>query len=183
MLDKLEEIHHKYLDIEERLSDPSIQSDMDKFTELSIEYKELGKIVKEYKKYKNLCENLISAQEMLKDNDPEMKEMAKAEIEELDPKKSQMEEDIKFLLIPQDPEDSKNVVFEIRSGAGGDEASIFAGDLYRMYSKYFETKGFKTEILSINEGTVGGYNKIVLEISGDNIFGTLKFESGAHRVQ
>ena len=183
MLEKLEEIYHKYLGIEERLSDPELQSDMDKFTEMSKEYKDLGKIVVVYKKYKQICDNLENAKEMLKDSDPEMKEMAKMEIDELGPQKDKMEEEVKFLLIPRDPEDSKDVVFEIRSGAGGDEASIFAGDLYRMYSKFFETLSYKTEILSLNEGSSGGYSKIVLEISGDNVFGNLKFESGAHRVQ
>lgn len=183
MLGKLEEIYHKYIGIEERLSDPSVQSDMEKFTELSKEYKELGKIVVLYKEFKNIIDNIENAQEMLKDSDPEMKEMAKMELDDLLPRKAKMEEDIKFQLIPKDPEDSKDVVFEIRSGAGGDEASIFAGDLYRMYSKYFETLKYKVEILSVNEGTSGGYSKIVLEVAGDNVYGNLKFESGAHRVQ
>ena len=183
MLDKLEEIRIKYLSIEERLADPELQSDMDKFTELSKEYKDLGKIVEEYVNYKNVIDNLESAKMMLKDPDPEMKEMARLEVETLEPEKEKLEDSIKFLLIPKDPEDDKDVIFEIRSGTGGDEASIFAGDLYRMYTKYFETKGFKADILSINEGTVGGYNKIVLEIKGDQVFGNLKFESGAHRVQ
>ena len=116
-------------------------------------------------------------------SDPDMKEMAAEELDELQPKKNELEEQLKFLLIPKDPEDEKDVIFEIRSGTGGDEASIFAGDLYRMYSRYFETKNWKVEVVSVNEGTVGGYNKIVLEVSGENIYGTLKFESGAHRVQ
>jgi len=183
MLDKLEAIHHNFLSIEERLSDPTIQADMDKFTELSKEYKELGKIVEVYKRYKNVCENIDNAQEMLSDSDPEMKEMAKMELDSLNPEKEKMEEEIKFILIPKDPEDDKDVVFEIRSGAGGDEASIFAGDLYRMYNKYFEGKGYKTEIISVNEGSSGGFSKIVLEISGNQVYGHLKFESGAHRVQ
>ncbi|NNE29980.1 MAG: peptide chain release factor 1, partial [Saprospiraceae bacterium] len=115
--------------------------------------------------------------------DPEMKELAEMELEELEPQVSQMEEQIKLLLVPKDPEDSKDVIFEIRSGTGGDEASIFAGDLYKMYSRFFEKKGLKAAVISVNEGTVGGYNKIVLEISGKDVFGILKFESGAHRVQ
>ena len=120
---------------------------------------------------------------LMKDDDDEMKEMAKEELSTLEPQKSKIEEEIKVLLIPKDPEDEKDVIFEIRSGAGGDEASIFAGDLYKMYSRYFESQGWKVEILNINEGTVGGYNKIVLEITGNDVFGKLKLESGAHRVQ
>ena len=120
---------------------------------------------------------------MLKDPDPEMREFAKEEIDTLAEEQEKLEEDIKVLLIPKDPEDSKDVVFEIRSGTGGDEASIFAGDLYRMYTRFFETMGWKTEVIDINEGSVGGYNKIVLEVYGDDVYGKLKFESGAHRVQ
>jgi peptide chain release factor 1 len=120
---------------------------------------------------------------MIKDDDAEMQEMAKMELEELLPRKEEMEERIKVLLIPKDPEDSKDVIVEIRSGTGGDEASIFAGDLFRMYSKYIESKGWKIELIDVNEGTAGGYNKIVFEVFGKEVYGTLKFESGAHRVQ
>nr|HMU06021.1 peptide chain release factor 1 [Saprospiraceae bacterium] len=127
--------------------------------------------------------NIESAREMLKDTDPEMKEMAQMELETLQPTLTELDEKIKYLLIPKDPEDSKDVIFEIRSGTGGDEASIFAGDLYRMYNKYFETQGWKTEVLDENPGSVGGYNKIVLEVYGADVYGKLKFESGAHRVQ
>jgi len=183
MLNKLEAIHARFLDIEERLSDPEVVSDMKKFSKLNKEYKDLQEINGYYLRYKVTLDSLSSSQEMIKDEDPEMREMARLEVESLAEEKSQMEEEIKVLLIPKDPEDSKDVVFEIRSGTGGDEASIFAGDLYRMYNKYFETMGWKTELLSENEGTVGGYNKIVIEVYGKEVYGKLKFESGAHRVQ
>ncbi len=183
MLDKLEAIHERYIYLEEQLSDPSVTSDMDKFKKISKEYKDLKEVVDVYHAYKELLGNIETSQEMLKEEDEEMREMAKIELEELLPQQEEIEEKIKILLIPKDPEDSKDVIFEIRSGTGGDEASIFAGDLYKMYTKYFETQGWKTEVLSINEGTVGGYNKIVLEIFGEDVYGKLKFESGAHRVQ
>jgi len=156
---------------------------MKQFTKVNKEYSSLKEIVSVGDDYARLLGNIETAQEMLKDSDPEMKEMAQMELEELKPRQESMEDQIKVLLIPKDPEDSKDVVFEIRSGAGGDEASIFAGDLYKMYSKYFETKGYKVEVLDINEGTVGGYNKITMEVYGNDVYGTLKFESGAHRVQ
>ena len=183
MLDKLSAIHEKYIYVEEQLSDPSVISDMNRYKKLNKEYKDLKVIVDAYFAYKDVVENIDSAKEMMKEDDLEMKEMAKEELQLLEPKKVKMEEEIKMLLIPKDPEDEKDVIFEIRSGAGGDEASIFAGDLFKMYSRYFETKGWKVEILNMNEGSVGGYNKIVLEITGNDVFGKLKFESGAHRVQ
>lgn len=183
MIDKLEAIQDKYYYLEEQLSDPAVMSDMDRYMKISKEYKDLEEVVQTYKTYKKVLSNIETSQEMLKDNDPEMQEMAKMELDELNPKKEELEEAIKQLMIPRDPEDEKDVIFEIRSGTGGDEASIFAGDLYRMYSKYFSTQGFNVEVISINEGTVGGYNKLVLEITGNNVYGKLKFESGAHRVQ
>jgi len=183
MLDKLEAIHERYVYLEEQLSDPAVMSDMSKFKKVSKEYKDLKELVDIYHNYKDLLGNIETSKDMLKEEDEEMKEMAKMELDELLPKQEEMEEKIKVLLIPKDPEDSKDVIFEIRSGTGGDEASIFAGDLYKMYSKYFESQKWKVEAVSINEGTVGGYNKIVLEIYGDDVYGKLKFESGAHRVQ
>lgn len=183
MLDKLEAIQERYHYLEEKLSDPETVSDMKLFTKINKEYSSLKEIMSAYLKYKDIMGNIDTAKEMLKDDDPEMKEMASMELEELEPAKTELEEEIKVLLIPKDPEDSKDVVFEIRSGAGGDEASIFAGDLYRMYNKYFETQGWKTEVLDENEGTVGGFNKIVIEVFGNDVYGKLKFESGAHRVQ
>ncbi|MEM1319182.1 MAG: peptide chain release factor 1 [Bacteroidota bacterium] len=183
MLDKLQAIQERHIYLEEQLSDPSVASDMSRFKKVNKEYKDLRKIVDAYHKYKDLLGNIETAREMLKEEDADMKEMAQMELETLEPQRIELEEEIKQLLIPKDPEDSKDVIFEIRSGTGGDEASIFAGDLYRMYSKYFETQKWKVEVLSINEGTVGGYNKLVLEITGEEVFGKLKFESGAHRVQ
>jgi peptide chain release factor 1 len=183
MLDKLEAIHSRFLDVEEKLSDPSIVSDIKEYTKLNKEYKDLKVMDDQYHRYKNLLGNIETATEMSNDEDDEMRQMAQAELVELEQQKSEVEEEIKVLLIPKDPDDDKDVIFEIRSGTGGDEASIFAGDLYRMYSKYFETQGWKVETLSANEGTVGGFNKLVLEVRGDNVFGKLKFESGAHRVQ
>ncbi|HRO09700.1 MAG TPA: peptide chain release factor 1 [Saprospiraceae bacterium] len=183
MTDKLEAIQDRYHYLEERLSDPEVLADMKVFAKTNKEYKDLTEIVETYKKYKLITSNILSAREMLKDADPEMKEMAALELDDLIPQSEELEEKINELLIPKDPEDSKDVILEIRSGTGGDEASIFAGDLYRMYTKYFETKGWKTELLDENPGTVGGYNKIVLEVYGEDVFGKLKFESGAHRVQ
>ena len=165
------------------MSDPDIVTDMDKFKKVNKEYKGLKELVAIANEYKNLLGNIDTAKEMSKDEDAEMRDMAKMELLELEPKLVDIEERIKILLIPKDPEDEKDVIFEIRSGTGGDEASLFAGDLYKMYTRYFDSQNFKVEILSVNEGTVGGYNKLVLEISGTDVFGTLKFESGAHRVQ
>lgn len=183
LLEKLEAIKERYHYLEERLSDPEIISDMKQFPKVNKEYSSLKDIVDVANQYSSVLGNIETAEEMLKDSDQEMREMAQLELEELNPKKETLEEEIKILLIPKDPEDSKDVVFEIRSGAGGDEASIFAGDLYKMYTKYFETKGYKVEVLDINEGTVGGYNKITMEVFGQDVYGMLKFESGAHRVQ
>ena len=183
MLGKLEAIYAHFLDIQEMLSNPDIVSDIKRYTKLNKEYKDLQEIVSCYKEYKGTLDNLESSQQMLADEDEEMRQMAKQEIELLTEEKAALEDKIKILLIPKDPEDSKDVIFEIRSGTGGDEASIFAGDLYRMYTKYFETMGWKTEVLNVNEGTVGGFNKIVIEVYGNDVYGKLKFESGAHRVQ
>ncbi|HKK75716.1 MAG TPA: peptide chain release factor 1 [Saprospiraceae bacterium] len=184
MLDKLQAIYERYVYLEEQLADPSVMSDMDRYMKISKEYKDLKPIIEIFFKYRQLMGNIDTAKEMIETSqDPDMKEMAQMELEELGPRRETMEEDIKQMLIPKDPNDSKDVLFEIRSGTGGDEASLFAGDLYKMYSRYFETKGFKVDAVEVNEGTVGGYNKLVLEITGDDVYGTLKFESGAHRVQ
>lgn len=183
-LNKLEAIQDRYYYLEEQLSDPATMQDMNKFKKISKEYKSLEVLMQVHQEYKELLGNVNTAKELFNESDDaEMKEMAKMELDELEPLIDPLEEKIKFLLIPKDPEDEKDVIFEIRSGAGGDEASLFAGDLYRMYTKYFDTQKWKTEIVTVNEGTVGGYNKIVLEISGEDVFGRLKFESGAHRVQ
>ncbi len=181
MLDKLNAIHERYIYLEEQLSDPEIFADQARFTKVNKEYKGLEEIIAVRAEFLLLTGNIETAKEMLAD--PEMKEMAQMELEELTPQVAVMEEKIKMLLVPKDPEDERDVIFEIRAGAGGDEASLFAGDLYKMYSRYFDEQGWKTEAITINEGTVGGYSKLVLEVTGTEVFGKLKFESGAHRVQ
>jgi len=183
MLDKLNAIKDRYKHLEEQMADPEVISDMNRYKKVSQEYKELKEIVEVGDEYKEVLSNLANAKEMLKDKDAEMREMAELELEELEPRQEELEDRIKFLLLPKDPNDSKDVIFEIRSGTGGDEASLFAGDLYKMYQRYFDEQGWEVEVLEVNEGTVGGYNKLVLEIRGENVFGKLKFESGAHRVQ
>ncbi|MBK6620856.1 MAG: peptide chain release factor 1 [Saprospirales bacterium] len=183
MIDKLESIVDRFRTLEEQLSDPSVIGDMDRFKKVNKEYKDLKEIVETFLEFKQVDAHIRSAKELLREKDAELQQMAQAELDELQPRIEQLEEKLKFLIIPQDPEDSRDVLFEIRSGTGGDEASLFAGDLYRMYSKYFEKQGWKTEAIEVNEGTVGGYNKLILEVSGNQVFGKLKFESGVHRVQ
>lgn len=183
MLDKLDAIRDRFTHLEEQMADPQVVMDMDRYKKISKEYKELKEIVTVYEQYKQTLNNIASAKAMLAENDPEMRQMAEEELDTQLPLKEALEEKIKVLLMPKDPEDTKDVIFEIRSGTGGDEASLFAGDLYRMYSRYFDDKGWTVEVLEVNEGTVGGYNKLVLEINGDEVYGKLKFESGAHRVQ
>ncbi len=181
MLDKLRAIEDKFLYIQDQLSDPTVISDNKKWSNLNKEYKGMTEVVNVYREYAKVMSNLDEAKEML--GDPEMKEMAQDEIKALNPQKTELEDKLKILLIPKDPEDTKDVIFEIRAGTGGDEAAIFSGDLYRMYMKYFDAQKFKHEVITINEGSSGGYKEIVLEVTGDEVYGTLKFESGAHRVQ
>jgi peptide chain release factor 1 len=183
LLDKLRDVHAKFMRLEEQMTDPSVIEDMKRFMAINKEYKDMKNIVDAYLAYEAIVGNIKTANEMLKDSDLEMQEMAKEELQEYKKAKEEMEEKIKFLLIPKDPDDDKDVIFEIRSGTGGDEASIFVGDLYRMYGKFFENKGWKVEVLELNEGDQGGYSKISLEILGEDVYGQLKFESGAHRVQ
>lgn len=183
LLNKYDSIKEKFIYLEEQLSNPEIASDMERFKTTNKEYKELKDILVVFDEYRNVMENIESSKAMLKDDDEDMREMAKMELAELDGKDEEYEEKLKMMLIPKDPDDDKNIIFEIRAGAGGDEASIFAGDLYKMYTKYFEQQGWKTEVLYVNEGTVGGYSKLVLEVTGNQVYGKLKFESGAHRVQ
>ena len=184
MLETLDGIHARFKEVELLLSSPEIASDMKQFTKLTKEYSDLKQLVERYFEYKNLLGNLAEAKEILENsNDPEMKEMAKEEFEALNGKQGPQEEEIKLLLIPKDPEDDKNAMVEIRAGAGGDEASIFAGDLYRMYTKFFDTQGWKHEIMDVTEGTAGGFKEVIIKVEGNEIFGTLKFEAGVHRVQ
>ena len=181
MLEKLENIKIRFDEVSELIVQPDVISDMKRYIQLNKEYKDLEPIIIAHKEYKNLLSNIETAKEMLKDD--EMKEMAKMELEELQPKIEIMEEEIKVLLIPKDPADSKNAVVEIRAGAGGDEASIFTGDLYRMYTNFASAKGWKTELVDVADGTSGGYKEIIFNVNGEDVYGTLKFESGVHRVQ
>ena len=184
MLEKLQAIREKFLYLEEQLSDPGIVADMDKSKKVNKEYKKLQPIVTTANRYEKVLNDMNSAKDVLNtESDPEMRDMAKEEIAMLQPELDTLEEALKVLLTPRDPEDEKDVIFEIRSGTGGDEAALFAGDLYRMYGKYFAEQGWDVELLEENPGTAGGYSKLVLEVSGDNVYGKLKFESGAHRVQ
>ncbi len=184
MLDKLEAIKQRWEDVEEQLSNPETVQDMKRFAALNKEYKDLGKIVDEYKIYKNVRSNIDANKEILAtEKDPEMRDMAKEELDLLVEQQETMEEAIRLMLIPKDPEDSKNAVFEIRGGTGGDEAALFAGDLYRMYTRYFDTKGWSVETVEVTEGTAGGYKEVILKVSGDDVYGQLKYESGVHRVQ
>jgi peptide chain release factor 1 len=184
ILEKLEGVKKRYEEVTELISQPDIISDMEKYIKLNKEYKELTPVVETYKEYKNIISNIENAKYILSnEKDEELREMAKAELDELQEKLPQFEEKIKLLLLPTDPEDEKNAIIEIRAGTGGDEASIFAGDLFRMYSKYCENRGWKVEITRFSEGTVGGYKEIVMEVTGQGVYGILKYESGVHRVQ
>jgi len=184
MLEKLEEISKRFEEVGNLMVQPDIMSDMENYTRLSKEYKELEKIVTQFKVFRDVIEHIKSAKEVLEtEKDPDFRELAKSEIEELQPKKEQLEEHIKQMLIPKDPTDSKNAILEIRAGAGGDEASIFAGDLLRMYEKFCETHHWKMTISDFVEGTAGGFSKVVASIEGPEVYGTLKYESGVHRVQ
>ncbi|MCK5784665.1 MAG: PCRF domain-containing protein, partial [Desulfobacterales bacterium] len=184
IIDKLEVIKNRWEGLAEQMSDPEVITDMKRFVKLNKDYKELEPLVSAYKEYKTLLADIAGAKEVLgTEKDADFREMAKEEIDELEPKKADLEEKIRMLLIPKDPQDSKNVVMEIRAGTGGDEASIFAGDLYRMYQKFCERKKWKIEITRVNEGTAGGYKEIVYSVTGNGAYGILKFESGVHRVQ
>lgn len=184
MLDKLEAIYDRWNGIAEEMSNPDAMSDMQRFVKLNKDYKELTPIVDAYKKYRDLVGNLNTSKEILAtEKDEELREMAKEEIPALMDEISIMEEDIKLLLLPNDPQDGKNALVEIRAGTGGDEASLFAGDLYRMYVKYCELRGWKIEGVSSAEGTMGGFKEVIFNVKGDGVYGVLKYESGVHRVQ
>jgi peptide chain release factor 1 len=184
MLDKLEAIHQRFIEVSEAIVNPDIISDMKKYTALNKEYKELNKIEEAYKEYKLLLGNIESSKKVLAtEKDPDFREMAKEELEMLGPEKEAMEERIKEMLIPKDPNDSKDIILEIRGGTGGDEAAIFAGDLFRMYQRFCDRQNWKMELIDYTEGTSGGYKEIILGIKGEDVYGKLKFESGVHRVQ
>ncbi|MCU4163040.1 peptide chain release factor 1 [Marinilabiliaceae bacterium A049] len=184
MLDKLEGILIRFQEVSEQITNPEVIADTKRYIKLNKEYKDLAKVAEVQKRYKNALDNIHSAREILKEEtDPEMREMAKMEMDELEDTLPGMEEEIKLLLIPADPQDGKNAVMEIRAGTGGDEASIFAGDLFRMYTKFCESKGWRVEVTNSNEGTSGGFKEIVMNITGEGVYGVLKYESGVHRVQ
>ena len=185
MLDKLEAINAKYMQLQEKINDPELINDMKNYVKISKEYKDLEPVIAAYKEYKDILSNIENAKDVIeKEKDEEFRDMAKEELVEFQQRQQKMEEDIRLMLVPADPQDGKNAVFEIRAGTGGDEASIFAGDLYRMYIKYFEKRGWKTEIVDYTPGTAGGYKEIVINVSGrDGVYGQMKYESGVHRVQ
>ena len=183
MIDKLEAIKARFEQLGIALTNPEIVNDNKKFTATSREYRSLEKIVQAYNAYRKLLDNIAFNNEVLNGDDEEMRDLAKLELPELEEQKAKAEANIRHMLIPKDPQDEKNAILEIRAGTGGDEASLFAGDLLRMYLRYCERRGWKTAILSENEGTVGGYKEVQVEVTGEDVYGTLKFESGVHRVQ
>jgi peptide chain release factor 1 len=184
ILTKLEGLRRKFEEIGQQITDPAVMTDMKRYVSLNKEYRDLEPLVEAYDKFKNILSNISSAKSILAtEKDEEMREMAKMEIETLEHEQEELETEIKLLLVPADPQDTKNAVVEIRAGTGGDEASIFAGDLFRMYSKFIERMGWKFEVTNFSEGTVGGYKEIVLSVKGKGVYGILKYESGVHRVQ
>ena len=184
ILEKLEGVRQRFEEVEQLLADPRVAGDMQRYIRLNKEYRDLGPLISSYNEYRNILSNIKSAKELLAtEKDEEMREMAREELEELQEREEVLEEKIKLLLLPEDPEDEKNAIVEIRAGTGGDEASIFAGDLFRMYSKFCEAKRWKLEVTRHNEGTAGGYKEIVFNVSGQGVYGVMKYESGVHRVQ
>jgi len=184
MLDKLAAIKQRWEEIGVEISSPDVMQDMKRYASLSKSYKELQEVVEAYESYKNVLSNIENARNVISnEKDDDFREMAKAELEELTIRRDKLEEEIRLLLVPSDPEDSKNAIIEIRAGTGGDEASIFAGDLYRMYTRYCETRGWKTELVDFNDGTNGGFKEVIFNVIGNKSYGQLKYESGVHRVQ
>ncbi|MGE0770559.1 MAG: peptide chain release factor 1 [Cyclobacteriaceae bacterium] len=184
MVEKLEEIKHRFEEVGQLIVQPELAKDRKKYTELSKEYRDLEKVVVKYNAYRYVLDNLKHAKDVLaKEKDEDLRELAKMEIDELQPKKEAMEEQLKEMLMPKDPNDYKNAILEIRAGTGGDEAAIFAGDLYRMYARFCERKKFKVSVMDVTEGTAGGYKEVICSVQGDGAYGLLKFESGVHRVQ
>ena len=184
ILDKIEGLEAKFHEISLFITDPAVIADQARYVRLNREYHELEGVLQAAERYKKTLHNVEEARQLFyNETDPDIKEMAREEIEQLEPQLPKLEEELKLMLLPKDPEDGKNVVMEIRGGTGGDEAALFAGDLFRMYTKYFETKGFKYTVSSFSEGAVGGFKEIIFNVSGENVYGTLKYESGVHRVQ
>ncbi len=184
LFEKLGEVKKRYEDLTNLISDPEVIADMEQYVKLNKEYKDLTPLIEKYNQYKDILEKIGSAQNILnEEEDEELKGMAKQELEELHQNVKTIETTIKQLLIPKDPEDERNAILEIRAGTGGDEASIFAGDLYRMYTKFAEGKKWKIEVTSVTEGSSGGFKEVIMKVSGDHVYGTMKYESGVHRVQ
>src|SRR5690606_19077555 len=184
MLSKLKAIKDRWEEVERELGNPDTLSDMKRFAKLNKEYKDLGKIVEQYNIYQNIVSNIETNKKILaNEKDQELREMAKEELDILLEQKEEKEDEVRLMLIPKDPEDAKNAIIEIRGGAGGDEAAHFAGDLYRMYTRFFEEKGWRVEVMNVTEGTAGGYKEVILKVSGEDVYGQLKYESGVHRVQ
>lgn len=184
MLDKLRIVKQRFDEVSDLIIQPDIITDQKRYIKINKEYKDLSAVMKIADEYKSLLDNIEEAKEIIADgSDAEMSEMAKMEMDEANARIPKLEDDIKFMLIPKDPEDAKNVIVEIRAGTGGDEASIFAGDLYRMYTKYCSDKGWKTEVEDISDGTSGGFKEIIFSVTGNDVYGDMKFESGVHRVQ
>jgi peptide chain release factor 1 len=184
MLDKIKIVQQRFDEVSDLIIQPDIITDQKRYVKLNKEYKDLGQVVEKGQEYVALMANIAEAKEIIADgSDPEMVEMAKMEMDEANQQIPKLEEEIKYMLIPKDPEDAKNVIVEIRAGTGGDEASIFAGDLYRMYTKFCADKGWKTEVEDLSDGTSGGFKEIIFSISGPDVYGDMKFESGVHRVQ
>jgi peptide chain release factor 1 len=184
MLDKLEAIEQRQISVGEKLTDPGVLADMKKFKQLNKEYKDLTRIVEKYHEYRSLVNNIENCKQILQtEKDEDMREMAKSELDEMTPKIPIIEAEIKILLIPKDIGDEKNAIIEIRGGTGGDEASIFAGDLHRMYTRYCEKRGWKVDVIDLTEGSAGGYKEIIMEVTAEDAYGILKYESGVHRVQ
>ncbi len=184
MLEKLEIVQQRFNEVSDLIIQPDIIADQKRYVTLNKEYKDLSKIISKAEDYRTLIANMEEAEMMIKnESDAEMIEMAKMQLEEAKAGFPSLEEEIKFLLIPKDPEDSKNIVVEVRAGTGGDEASIFAGDLYRMYTKYCQDQGWSVSLVDANEGTAGGFKEVIFEVSGEEVYGTMKYESGVHRVQ
>ncbi|WP_018108907.1 peptide chain release factor 1 [Bacteroides propionicifaciens] len=184
ILNKLDDLVSRFEEVSTLITDPSVIADQTRYIKLTKEYKELSDLMNARKEYIAAIDGVKEAKEIIShESDPEMKEMAREELEACEKRIPELEEEIKVLLIPKDPQDDRNAIMEIRAGTGGDEAALFAGDLYRMYTKYCEDKGWKVEVSNFNEGTAGGFKEVVFSISGDNVFGILKYESGVHRVQ
>jgi peptide chain release factor 1 len=184
MLDRLQIVKQRFDEISDLIIQPDVISDQKRYVQLNQEYKTLKALAEKRDEYVMIMANIEEANEIIADNsDADMTEMAKMQLEEAKERLPELEEEIKFMLIPKDPEDAKNVMMEIRAGTGGDEASIFAGDLYRMYTKYCENRGWRTSVVDMNEGTSGGFKEVIFEVSGEDVYGTLKFEAGVHRVQ